>query len=49
MKRHFPKIPKTSAARIWAAAPFVGTGVLCQSRIGTMDDGGDSPAPGGVT
>jgi hypothetical protein len=49
MIRHFSMIRMTSAARFWAAAPFVGTGVLCQSRIGTMDDAGDSPALGGVT
>ena len=49
MKRHFLMIRMTLAARIRAAAPFVVTGVLDQSRIGTMDDGGDSPAPGGVT
>jgi hypothetical protein len=27
----------------------VGTGVLCRSRIGTVNDAGDAPAPGGVT
>jgi hypothetical protein len=49
MIRHFQMNRMTRAARIGAAAPFVVTGVLEQSYIGTADDGGDAPALGGVT
>jgi hypothetical protein len=49
MTRHFQMNRMTLAARIRAAAPFVVTGALGQSRIGTADDAGDSPALGGVT
>ncbi|UCC84800.1 MAG: hypothetical protein JSW46_07740 [Gemmatimonadota bacterium] len=49
MIRHFQMNRMTLAARIRAAAPFVVTGVLELSYIGTTDDGGDSPALGGVT
>ena len=49
MIRHFQMNRMTRAARFRAAAPFVVTGVLGQSYIGAADDGGDSPALGGVT
>lgn len=47
MKRHFQMNRMTPSARIRAAAPYVVTGVLDQSCIGTAD--GDAPALGGVT
>jgi hypothetical protein len=49
MIRHFQMNRMTLAARIRAAAPFVVTGVLAASHIGTANDGGDAPALGGVT
>ncbi len=49
MKRYSLINRMTLAARIRAAAPFVVTGALGQSDIGAANDGGDSPALGGVT
>jgi hypothetical protein len=49
MIRYFQMNRMTLAALIRAAAPFVVTGVLGRSYIGTADDGGDAPALGGVT
>jgi hypothetical protein len=49
MIRDFRMNRMTLAARFRAAAPFVVTGVLGESHIGTADDGGDAPALGGVT
>lgn len=49
MTRHFQMNRMTLAARFRATAPFVVTGVSWQDYIGTANDGGDSPALGGVT
>jgi hypothetical protein len=49
MLRHFLMNRMTLATRFRVSAPFVVTGPLGQSGIGTADDAGDAPALGGVT